>query len=67
MFLFGEIWTLELWVRKAVKCFKHCLMGLTRRSMEDSGAECDLMNYGGLPQEVSEKNFSMLYRDHSCE
>ena len=28
--------------------------------MEDSGAEYELMNCGILPQEVSEKNFSML-------
>ena len=35
--------------------------------MEDSGAACDLMNYGVPTQEVSEeKNFSMLPRDHSC-
>ena len=32
--------------------------------MGDSGTQCDLMN---LTQEVSEKNFSMLPRDHSCE
>ena len=36
--------------------------------MEDSGAEGDLMNCGGLIQEVSEKkNFSMLPRDNSCD
>ena len=34
-------------------------MGLTSKSMEDSVAEGDL-NYGGLAQEVSEKNFSIL-------
>ena len=36
--------------------------------MEGSGAECELMNYRGLTQEVSEeKNLSMLPRDHSCD
>ena len=57
-----------LWVRKAVECFKHCPMGHTSRSMEDSGAECDLMNCGGLAQEVTEEilacYISMLPKDH---
>ena len=67
MCLLGEIWTLVLWVRKAVECFKHCLMGHTSRSMEDNGAENDL-NCGGMVQEISEeKNFSMLPRDRSCD
>ena len=61
MFLFGGIWTLVFWVRKAVGCFKHCLMGHTSRIIED-------VNCGGLTQEVSEKkNFSMLPRNHSCD
>ena len=59
--LFGVIWIWGVWVRKAVECFKHCLMGHASRSMEDSGAECDLINCGG--QEVLEKNVSMLPRD----
>ena len=43
-------------------------MGHTSGSMEDSGAECDLMNCMGLVQEVSEeKNVSILSRDHSCD
>ena len=54
MFLFEGIWTLGLWIRKAVECFKCCLMGHTSRNMEDSVAEGDL-NYGALDQEVSEK------------
>ena len=62
MFLFGGIWTLVLWVRKAVECFKHCLMGHTSRSMENSGVECDLMNCGN--QVVSEeKNVSVWFRN----
>ena len=40
--LFGEIGTLGLWVRKAVECFKHCLMGHTSRSMEYNGFDSDL-------------------------
>ena len=49
-----------------MECFKWGLMGHPSRSMEDSGAEGDL-NYGGLAQEISEKNFSTLPRDHSCD
>ena len=57
--MFGEIWTLILWVRKVVECFKNCLMGNTSRSMEDSGADNNL-NHAGLAKEVSEKkNFNM--------
>ena len=51
--------------RKAEECFKYCLMGLPSKNMEDSGAEDDL-NCGRWAQEVSEKNFSMLPRGHSC-
>ena len=29
MFFFGGLWTLVLWVRKAVEWFKHCLKGHT--------------------------------------
>ena len=46
MFLFGGIWTLVPWARKAVECFKPCLMGHASKSMEDNGAENDL-NCGG--------------------
>ena len=45
MLLFERIWTLGLWIRKAVDFFKCCLMGHPSRNMEDSGAEGDL-NYG---------------------
>jgi hypothetical protein len=34
--------------------------------MEDRGAEGDL-NCRGLAQEVSDRNFSMLPREHSCD
>ncbi|KAL6053166.1 hypothetical protein STEG23_025342, partial [Scotinomys teguina] len=51
--LLEGIWTLILGVWKAVEFFKHCLRSHTGRSVEDSGAECDLMNCGD--QEVSEE------------
>ena len=55
---------LGLWVKKAVKCFKPCLVGHPSRSKEDSGAESGL-NCGGLAQKaLGEKNFIMLPRDH---
>lgn len=41
-------------------------MGHTGRSMKDSGAK-SYLNYEGLTQEVSEKNFSMLSRDRYCD
>jgi hypothetical protein len=46
MLLFGGMWTLGLWIRKAVEWFKCCLMGHTSRSMEDSSAKGNL-NCGG--------------------
>ena len=46
MLLFEGIWNIGLWIRKVVECFKCCLMGHTGKSMEDSGAEWDLMNLG---------------------
>ena len=49
--------------RKAVECFKCYLMGHTRRSTGESGAEGDL-NHGSLAQE---KNFSMWPKDYSCD
>lgn len=59
MFLFEEIQTLRLWIRKAVKHIKFCLMSHTGRSMADSGTEYEL-NCGCLSQEVSEeKNVNM--------
>ena len=67
MFWFGGMWTLGLWVRKAMECFKYGIMGHTSRSVEDGGVEDDL-NCGGPAQEVSEeKNFSMLLGDSSCD
>jgi hypothetical protein len=42
MHLFGGMWILGLWVRKAVESFKWNLMGHSSRSMGDSGAESDL-------------------------
>lgn len=65
MVLLGGMWTLGLWVRKAVECFKCCLVGNTYRSMEDSAVECDLIYCGGLIREASgEMKFSMLPRNH---
>jgi hypothetical protein len=57
------MWVLELWFRKAVGHFNHCLMGHTSRHMEDRGAKGDL-NCGHLAQEVSEQKDFMLPRDH---
>ena len=48
-----------------MKCFKPCLMGHTSRSMKDNGADNEL-KCQELAQVVSEKNFSMLLRNHSC-
>ena len=47
-------------------CFKWCLMDQPSRNIEDIDAE-DGSNSGGLAQEVSEKNFSMLPGDRSCD
>ena len=67
MLLFGGVCAWVLWVRKAVECFKHCLMDYTSRVMEDSGAEGDL-NCGDLALEVpEEKNFSICLRECSCD
>ena len=46
-----------LWVREAVECFKHCLMGHITRNMEG-------MNCGGLAKEVILKKINMWPRDH---
>ena len=51
--------------KKAVSCFKHCLIGHTSRSMLDNGADNDL-KCCGLAQKVSEKNFRMLLRNRIC-
>lgn len=34
MFLFGGIWTFALWVRKAVRCINHILMGYIGRIIQ---------------------------------
>lgn len=65
MFLFEGVWTSGLWIRKPVE-HKWCLLGHLR-SMEDSGAECDLMNCGGLAPEISVKNINMWPRYCSCD
>ena len=64
MLLFEGIWTLGLWVRKAVESFKCCLMSHTSRSMEDSGAESNLMNCGTLLRRLQR---SMWTGDSSCD
>ena len=64
MFLVARMRVLGLWIKKATKCPTWALMGHTIKNAEDSDAKGDL-NGGGLAQEVSEKNFSMLPRDHS--
>ena len=47
MFLFGVMWALVLWVKKAIEYFKHCLMGHSSKTMEDSGA-MSYLNCQGL-------------------
>lgn len=46
MLLFERMWTMGLWIRKAVGCFKGCLIGHPSRSVENSGTEYDLMSVG---------------------
>jgi hypothetical protein len=36
------MWTLGLWIRKAIECFKWGFMGYPIQNMEDSGAKGDL-------------------------
>ena len=63
MFWFGGIWTLLLLVTKVAECFTHWLIVHSNRNMEDSGAECDLMNC-----EAHLKRFQRRRsRDHSCD
>ena len=69
MCLFGEIWNFVLWIRKAVECFKHCLMGHTSRSIEGTGTKTYL-NYGvgkSSLKRFQRKNFSMFPRNYSCD
>ena len=49
-----------------MECGKHCLMGHSRRSMEENSVDNDLKCWE-LAQEVSEKNFSMLPRNCSWD
>ena len=62
--LFGGVWTLGVWVSKAMQWFKH-YMGHSIKNIKDSGAKSDL-NCVGLGQEVSE-NFSTLPRNCYCD
>lgn len=58
MLLIQRMWTLGLWIRKAVKCFNQSLMSHPSTSREHSGAESNI-NYDGSAQEVSkEKNIN---------
>lgn len=51
MLLIGRIWTLGLWIKKAVELLKQGLIGHPKKSVEDS-VQGDL-NYGYPAQEVS--------------
>ena len=53
MYLFGEIWTLALWVMKAVECFIHCLMDHTSRSMKE--VLNVILTFGGSPKRFQRK------------
>lgn len=66
MLLFERIWTLGVWIRKTIECFNCCLLDYPNRNMVDSGAKCDLINYGCLFQGVLQKNVRMCPRDQSC-
>lgn len=60
--LFRRMWTLGIWIRKAVEYFKWGLTSNPSRNMEDSDGEGDL-NSENLAQEVSEEktNILMIY------
>jgi hypothetical protein len=63
MLLFERMWILELWIWKAVECFKWGLMGHPSRNMEDLVAR-RYLNSIDLAQVISkEKNFRMWYKD----
>ena len=53
-----------LWATKAVQCFKYCIMNHPSRSLGNRSTN-GFLHYQEHTQEVSEKNFSMLPRDHS--
>ena len=63
MLLFEGICTVGLWTRKAVECFKSCLMGHTSRSMEDRSAECDLMKCGAWLQSCQRRRILVCCLD----
>lgn len=60
--LFRGMWTLGIWIRKAVEYFNWGLMSNPSRNMEDSDGEGDL-NSENLAQEISEEktNILMIY------
>ena len=70
IFLFEEIWTLVLWVRKVVDCFKHCLVNHTR-SFQESGTECEALLLNPLSQAPQFLTFgtTLLHAPthHSCD
>ena len=62
MFLLRRIWTLELWVTKAVECFKHRLIGKTSRNMDGRGTNlkwCPLLICSSLLPSFSSMKFSV--------
>jgi hypothetical protein len=66
MLLFGIMWIWELWIWKAMECFKWDLMGYPSRNIEDFVTESNL-KCGRLTLEFSEKNFNMWPRDCFCD
>lgn len=50
---------LGFWFRRADGCFKQELMDHTSRNLESGSAKSNV-DYDGLDQEISEKNFSRL-------
>jgi hypothetical protein len=54
----GKVWSLGLWVRKAVECFKWGLISCTSQNVEDRGAERNLDCYGPVKEVLKEKNTS---------
>ena len=42
MLLFGRMWVLGLWIRKAAECFKWGLVGHSSRNTKDNDTEGDL-------------------------
>jgi len=58
MLLAEGMWTLGLWIRKVVVCFKWSLMDHTGRSIKESNFDSNV-DYYGLVQDFSEeKNIS---------